>query len=237
MGATHRTAKDFATFRLSSRGEAYEGDRRKVFAAYEDAKRLGVRLEVVCGRSEYEGEHRKKLFSEIPRIEGERIVLDRVVDSDAEALRDLKDNPNVQRWVPKFLFENLRDDVHETIRLLYGDLFENKDSLILAVRLKETGELVGLVEFYGLRDDLHKISVGGRLREKYWNRGIGTEMVNLMVGYLYGETDIEIITASVMVDNVASASTLEKCDFIRTARSVEEDWGYPEPTIVDKFFC
>ena len=236
MGGANQPARDYATFRFGAKSPTYESDRRKVFAAYEDAKRMGVRLEVVCGLTEPDVP-RKKLFSEIPRIEGERIVLDRVVDSDAEAIRDLKDNPHVQRWLPTYLFENQRDDVHETIRLLYGDLFENKESLILAVRLKATGELVGLAEFYGLRDDLHKISVGGRLREQHWSCGIGTEMVTLMVGYLYGETDIEIITASVMVDNVASASTLEKCDFIRTARSVEEDWGYPELTIVDKFFC
>ena len=58
-----------------------------------------------------------------------------------------------------------------------------------------------------------------------------------MVGYLYGETDIEVITASTAVGNKASAHALEKVDFIRTARGVEEDWGYPEPTLVDKRFC
>ena len=103
--------------------------------------------------------------------------------------------------------------------------------------MKETGELAGLAEFYGLRDRLHKASVGYRLRERYWGKGIATEAVRLMVGYLYGETDIEIITASTMVENSASAHVLEKVDFIRTARYVEEDWGFPEPTIVDKWFC
>jgi RimJ/RimL family protein N-acetyltransferase len=81
---------------------------------------------------------------------------------------------------------------------MYGDVFENKESLLLAIRIKETGELAGLAEFYGLRDRLHKISVGGRLRENFWNQDIATETVQLMVGYLYGETDIEIITASTM---------------------------------------
>lgn len=180
---------------------------------------------------------RKKLFSEIPCIQGDRVILDRVIDTDAEAIYDLKNNPRVQRYLPAFLFENQRDDVHETIKLLYGDLFTSKDSLILAVRIKETGELAGLIELYGFRDSLHKISLGCRLREKFWNSGIATEAVTLMVGYLYGETDIEIITASAMVENVGSARALEKSDFIRTARSVEEDWGFPEPTIVDKWFC
>ena len=179
----------------------------------------------------------KKLFSEIPSIEGERVVLNRVVDTDADALRDLVDNPDVQRFLPAYLFEKQFDDPHEAIRQMYGDVFGKKDSLILAIRMKDTGELAGLAEFYGLRDRLHKVSVGGRLRQRFWAQGIGAETVRLMVGYLYGETDIEIITASVAVENVASARTLEKCDFIRTARYVEEDWGYPEPTVVDKWFC
>ena len=180
---------------------------------------------------------RKKPFCEIPSLEGERIVLNRVVDTDAEALSDLMRNPNVQRYLPTYLFEKQRDDVGESIRLMYGDLFANKESLIMAVRMRVTGELAGLFELYGLCGRLHKVSVGCRLREAYWGQDIATEAMKLVVGYLYDETDIEIITASVMVDNVGSARVLEKCDFIRTARYVEEDWGYPEPTIVDKWFC
>ena len=189
------------------------------------------------GKAQKEAPARKKLFSEIPSIEGERVVLNRVVDTDADALRDLIGNPLVQRYLPSYLFEKQFDDVAEAISQLYGDLFANKESLILAIRDKETGELAGLAEFYSLRDELHKISVGYRLRECWWGHGLATEAARLMVGYLYGETDIEIITASTMIDNDASAHVLEKADFIRTARGVEEDWGYPEPTIVDKWFC
>jgi len=180
---------------------------------------------------------RKKLFCEVPSIEGERIVLDRVVVTDAEALRDLVDNQLAQRYEPACLFEKQFDDAREAIRRMYREVFENKESLILAIRMKETGEMAGLAEFYGLRDDAHKISVGYRLRESFWGRGLATEAARLMVGYLYGETDIEIITASTAVGNVASARVLEKADFIRTAHGVGEDWGFAEPTLVDKWVC
>ena len=180
---------------------------------------------------------RRKLFDEVPTIEGERVVLNRVVDTDADALRDLIENQLVQRYLPTHLFEKQFDDAGEAISHLYGDLFENGESLILAIRDKSSGELAGLAEFYGLRDQLHKVSVGYRLRERFWGRGFATEAARLMVGYLYGKTDIEIITASTMVKNEASANVLEKADFIRTARSVEEDWGFAEPTLVDKWFC
>lgn len=222
-------------------------DRKRKYSLYEDRKRVS-----------YENRHiqttpadatlplspdasdavstRKKLFSEIPSIEGERIVLDRVVDTDAEALGDLVGNQLVQRFEPAFLFEKQFDDAHEAIRHMYGKVFDNKESLILAVRMKETGELAGLAEFYGLRDRLHKVSVGCRLRESFWGQGLATEATRLMVGYLYDETDIEIITASTAVGNKASAHVLEKVDFIRTARGVEEDWGFAKPMLVDKWF-
>ena len=180
---------------------------------------------------------RKKLFSEVPCIEGERVVLNRVVDTDAQALRDLAENPLVQGHVPAHLFEKQFNDAGEAISHMYGDLFNDKESLFLAIRLKDAGEMAGLAEFYGLRDRLHKASVGYRLREHFWGQGLATEAVRLMVGYLYSETDIEIITASTMVEDLASARVLEKADFIRTARGVEEDWGFPEPTLVDKWFC
>ncbi len=68
-------------------------------------------------------------------------------------------------------------------------------------------------------------------------QGLATEVAGLMMGYLYDKTDIEIVTASVMTNNPASARVLEKCGFIRTARGVGEDWGFDEPVVVDKFFC
>ena len=216
-----------------------EAELRARFESYQKSKLLG-RLIGWLLEKEREGSERAarvKLFGSVPRIEGELVILDRVVDSDADALRDLIDNPRVQRYVPTYLFEKQREDVHETIRLLYGDLFSNEESLILAIRDKETGELAGLAEFYGLRDELHKVSVGYRLRECFWGRGFASEVACLMVEYLYGKTDIEIITASVMVQNPASARVLEKAAFIRTAQGVEEDWGFDQPVIVDKFFC
>ena len=178
-----------------------------------------------------------KLFDEVPHIAGERISLRRMCDGDAEALQELVSNDNVYRYLPTYLFERQYVDPHEAIRHLYEELFTHKMSLILGVCLNGEERICGLAEFYGLRDDVHKVSVGYRLLERYWGRGIATEVVGLMVGYLYGQTDIELITASTMVENAASARVLEQNDFIRTARGVPEDWGYEKPTIADKRFC
>ena len=57
----------------------------------------------------------------------------------------------------------------------------------------------------------------------------------IMVDYLYGETDIEIITASTMIENLASANVLRKNGFSLVVHSALEDWGYAEPTLTDKW--
>lgn len=177
-----------------------------------------------------------KLFEELPYLQNDCIVIRRITDEDAEAIKELTENDNVYRYLPTFLFEKQYKDVHQMINELYGDLYRNKESLILGICLKEDNRLCGLAEFYGFKDSIHKTCIGYRLRERYWGRGIATRTVKLMVDYLYNQTDIEIITASTMVENRASARVLEKNDFMGTAKNVSEDWGYPEPTIADKWF-
>ena len=88
---------------------------------------------------------------------------------------------------------------------------------------------------YGFKDHIHKVSVGYRLLPQYWGQGIATETLKLMTDYLLNETDIEIITASTMIENQGSANVLKKNGFTLVVHAVGEDWGYDEPTITDKW--
>lgn len=177
-----------------------------------------------------------RLFDEIPELESGRLRIRRLEDHDAAAVGELTDNPAVYRTLPTFLFEKQYDDAHEMIRHLYDEPFRRRESLILGIRLRDGDRLCGLAEFYGFKDALHKTCVGYRLMQRFWGQGIASETVALMVDYLFDQTDIEIITASTMVENLASARVLEKNGFIRTGSGVPEDWGYPEATLADKWF-
>ena len=177
-----------------------------------------------------------KLFEEIPRFGNDDILIRQLKPSDIPYLDEMTSDPRVYRFLPTFLFEKQYTDLPKMISDLYGECFSSKESLILAVEDKCSRSFCGLAEFYGFKDSLHKVCVGYRLRSDCWGKGIATAAVGLMVDYLFTQTDIEIITASTMIENRASARVLEKNGFICTAHSVPEDWGYPEPTIADKWF-
>lgn len=174
---------------------------------------------------------RKKLFSEIPYLRSSRLTLRGLSQKDANALRELAESPVVYRFLPTFLFEKKYSDVRTVIDRLYDECW--KESIILGIFLQD--EFCGLAELYGFRNSIHKISVGCRLLDRYWGQGIADEALGLMIDYLYQETDIEIITASSMVENQASAKVLRKNGFQLVVHAVGEDWGYDAPTIADKW--
>ena len=174
---------------------------------------------------------KKKLFSEIPYLKSVRLELRSLTQAAAPGLQELVDSEIVYRYLPTFLFEKKYPDVTTVIECLYDECW--KDSIILGVFLD--GEFCGLMELYGYRDAIHKVSVGYRLLERCWRKGIASETLGMMVDYLYNETDIEIITASTMVENEASANVLRKNGFQMVIHAVEEDWGYEKPVIADKW--
>lgn len=171
------------------------------------------------------------LFSKIDCIKGQTLVLKRITFDDAEGLRDLVSSEKIYKFEPTFLFEKKYSDVNTVIERLYDECI--KDSLFLGIYSE--GEFCGIFELYSFDDSIHKVSVGYRLREMFWGKGIATESLKLMIDYLYNNTDIEIITASTLPDNQASAKVLRKNGFDLVVHNSPEDWGYDNPLPTDKW--
>ncbi len=171
------------------------------------------------------------LFSEIPYLKGDGIELKKITKEDLYGLKELVSSEKVYEYEPAFLFERKYADISLCIDRLYDECL--KESLILGIY--ENGEFCGLAEFYGYRASIKKISIGYRLLERCWGRGIATKALKLMTDYLYSETDIEIITASTLPENIASAKVLRKNGFELVVHGSDEDWGYESPLPTDKW--
>jgi len=174
-----------------------------------------------------------QFFQSVPTLESERLILRRLTQADADALGSLAHSDVVYRYLPTFLYEQKYPDIRRVMDGLYGECL--RDSLILGIFLRENERLCGLAEMYGLRNAIHKISIGYRLAEPYWGKGIASETVSLMTGYLFREAGIKIITASTMIENKASARVLMKNGFSLVYHNAAEDWGYEALTATDKW--
>ena len=173
----------------------------------------------------------KGLFPEPPVLADGRLCLKPLSLSDADSLRLLIRQDSVYRYLPTFLYEKKYSQPEEVLLRLYDEGLD--DSLILGIFMGK--RFCGLFEVYSFRAPIHKASVGYRLLREEWGKGIASESLGMMTDELLAGRGIEIITASTMLQNRASAHVLQKNGFSLVNHAVEEDWGFPEPTLTDKW--
>ena len=177
-----------------------------------------------------------QLFEVFPRLESERLLLREWEPGDARTLAEITRNPAVYRYLPTFLFEQSLADPAEVIARARAECFDAKDSILLGICLKDGPDgIAGIAEIYNYEPQKEKASVGYRLNERFWGRGIAGETAALLKKYLLEETDVRKITAHVMAENAASARVLEKNGFLLRWSGLREDWGRGEPVQVNKY--
>ena len=150
-------------------------------------------------------------------METDRILLRPWLETDAEALFKYASDPEVgprAGWPPhKSVAESL-----EIIRTVFNDATNT-----WAIVLKETGEAIGAM---GYGEPL----IGYWVGRPYWNRGICTEALRLMLDHIRRTTDIKSLISGHFIDNPASGRVMEKCGFIPTGETVvDPDQGKDTP--------
>ena len=177
----------------------------EAFAAYEDLFPKKEKLRSP-GQLTYEG-----------IMENTRILLRPWCESDAEVLFRLASDPDVGSragWPPHKSVEESRE--------IINTIFHNDSTW--AIVLKEDGkgdEPIGAIG-YGPSCDCNLPAregeplIGYWLGKPYWNQGICTEALKLMIEHIRETTDIESLISGHFIDNSASGRVMEKCGFIPT---------------------
>lgn len=132
-------------------------------------------------------------------------------DSDAETLYKYASDPDVgprAGWLPhKSVEESL-----SIIRTIFsGDR-------MWAIELKATGEPIGCIGY--LISGESNINIGSNdceagywIAKPYWNHGICTEALRLVIDYCFNEKHFDAIWGDFFLDNPASGRVMEKCGF------------------------
>lgn len=147
------------------------------------------------------------------RLVGNRIIIRDLTFKDDEAFYDYAKSPNVgpnAGWKPVESFETAK-------RLLASQILA-KD--VFAIALKDSNKMIGSISIYnyGIRKYNKVKQLGFSLSEKYWNQGIMTEAVKLVIDYVFNKTDCEVLEVGHHSDNIASKKVIEHCGFIFDGR-------------------
>ncbi|MGM9787804.1 MAG: GNAT family N-acetyltransferase [Candidatus Cryptobacteroides sp.] len=162
-------------------------------------------------------------------MENSRIILRPWKDSDAPALYKYASDPDVgprAGWYPHTSVE----ESLTIIRTVFNDA-----SKTWAIVLKETGEPIGAMG-YGPSCECNlparegEPTIGYWVGKKYWNCGICTEALRLMIEHIRETTEISSLISGHFIDNPASGRVMEKCGFVPTGETViNPDLGCDTP--------
>ena len=134
-------------------------------------------------------------------METERLIIDPIRAADKEDY-----------------FINISHDkkVLETFICRYADTLEDFDFSsypgrqdLFAIRLKETGRLIGIILYFDEKEDSCEIGYG--IGSAFWNQGYATEAVRRFLEYLFREKGMQTVYASFFTGNDASRRVMEKC--------------------------
>lgn len=148
------------------------------------------------------------IFSDLPRLETERLILRKLRAEDDEAVFAYASDPEVARYVGW--------DVHRSIEdsRAYIDVtlesYANGDPASWGIETRDTGTLIGAAGFFNWDLTHARAEFGYSLRRRYWNLGYTTEAALAMIDFGFTTMELNRIEAQCAPSNVASARVMEK---------------------------
>ena len=149
------------------------------------------------------------------QIETERLIVRSFRESDAQALYNIKTDPQVTEFCPDFIdVGTRREDMPETIRE-FKRIEEEGDPdawRCYAIESKETGEVMGCLTF-SKQNMLREYEMGWMMIGEHAKKGYASEAAAAFADYICEKLCIDYLIAVMDVDNPASRRTAEKSGF------------------------
>ena len=143
-------------------------------------------------------------------LEGEKVRLRPMEEDDLPSFVQWLADKEVTRWLAEMSFAPTLDQEREWFEGRRGD----PDSLMWAIETAD-GDLVGSTELR-LAPVRKKAEFGIVIGEKSkWDSGLGTEALRLILGYAFGELELNRVELTTAEDNARALRVYERLGFVR----------------------
>ena len=143
---------------------------------------------------------------------------------DVRKLYEHHQEPEVGQWIPNERYESLQE-AEGAVAFFADRAGKKKLPFVLAVELKETGELIGDTGINEVEGRPDEVEIGYTICKKHSGRGYATELLGAMTEFVGATFGFHVIYGRVMRGNDASVRVLEKNGyvFVREEYGAEDD--------------
>ena len=173
------------------------------------------------------------IFTNIPTIETERLILRKMMVSDADDMYEY----SCKSEVTKYLLWSPHPDRYYTIDYLkfIGKRYKLGEFYDWAVIEKESGKMIGTCGFAKIDMQNRSAEIGYVLNPDFWGKGYATEMVGRVIDFGFRKVKLNRLECRYMVENVQSRRVMEKNGM--TFEGVHRGYLYVKEKYRDIGFC
>jgi len=150
---------------------------------------------------------------QIPTMETPRLILRKLRREDTSLffsrLASSEEVTKYMLWIPH---EDLSESAASIEKVLKR--YETGESCRFCIALKESDELIGIIDLLRLDEDAKSCSFAYMLGADFWGKGYGTEAVKAVFGFAFDVLGMEVIAADHFADNPASGAVMRKAGMV-----------------------
>ena len=173
----------------------------------------------------------KNLFDQFPYIIAEEIILRKIILSDIDSLYEIYSNERLFVHSPNMLKKN-KDTVANMIGHFERD-FNKQKMIFLGIAENDNPDyIVGVAEIFDYDRIVNMVTIGYRLNDRFWGKGIATKTVKAMTDYLFNNIGINRIQAFVMPENTKSLDVLRRNNYVEEG-TIRQGFAWKGKGVVD----
>ena len=157
-------------------------------------------------------------------FETEHMRIRKFEPKDAQCLFQNHLEDEVKQWIPGESYVDL-EEAQDAINFFSSCVDKEQLPYVLAVELKETGELIGDTGVNEVDGHAAEVEIGYVICKKYSGKGYATELLEAMTEFVVSTFGISVLYGRVMRGNDASVKVLEKngYEFVKEEFGAEDD--------------
>jgi ribosomal-protein-alanine N-acetyltransferase len=150
----------------------------------------------------------EQIYANLPVLETERLRLRRISMQDAEQMYAYASDDEVAKYVTWETHRSIQDS-KKFIQFILVQ-YAKHDIAPWGIELKESGRLVGTVDFVWWKPEQQSAEIGYVLARDCWGQGLMTEAASALLKLGFGEMDLVRIQARCIEGNIGSQRVMEK---------------------------
>lgn len=162
-------------------------------------------------------------------IEGERIKFTQMRVENTNAIHVMASDPEVSQYIGWPLTKRVDETleyVEEMLRREEAGTFKYANIVD-----KQFGTVIGNVMLFGHDEGARHAEIGYVIDKSLWGKGLGTEVIQLVMEHAFGPMGLRKLHARVVSENTGSARILEKNGFVIEGR--QKDYYHINETLMD----